>query len=111
MSYVTNVVVSARYVPHDAVGRLRSAYYMQVDGGAGGPKVYEAVLFARTFNFALPSEEILAEIGELIGDYSSSLIVIMHHQEDEDEVNAWHRPCRTDKWVALTPDNQQETQP
>lgn len=92
MGYVTNVVVSARYVCKEDKKRLEEIGFANIGDHAGGPKHYEADTFARTYNYG--SFDAILQAISMCLEYVNGCVVIFHDESDsevsDDHVHVWH---------------------
>jgi hypothetical protein len=84
VSYVTNAVLSARYMDRRTREQLERAGWRDVGRHAGGTKLFEADTFAKAYNHT-NQEQIHAEIAECIENASGCALVI--HEESDTEVD------------------------
>lgn len=94
MSYVTNIMLTARYIPDadiekvtsiDLAGREGShqCFVRMNDSAVGGGKVWEADTFAAAVNHMRPLDEILDALADAI-TYGADVTLIVHREDAGD---------------------------
>ena len=122
MSYVTNILLTARCVPHQDKAKIEA---IELDGRAkngqhfhevphevpGGFKAWEAHTWMAAVNYARDIDDIRRDIGASLS-YGSEVTLVVHHEDplnDDDLAEVWwYRFERADgnhtgQWVSLAP--------
>ncbi len=89
MSYVSNAILTFRYA--DAITRRKLADHQWAEINAhtvGGPKVWEADTFVRTYNHT-PSKVIVDEARSCMNYCEGAVLVVHEEGHMDDEVHVW----------------------
>lgn len=111
MSCVSNVILTARYVPHDRFdeiealthqrdGRPQPIGFVNVNKHAGGGKCWEADTFMAAVNYLdYPWEDPttwMSELADILTD-ADGVVLVIHHEHHEDSVDVWQ--LVDGKWI------------
>ena len=110
MSYVSNVVLTARYINRAAKEAIlavrqpeRPVGFRLVNEHAGGGKVWEADTFMAAVNH-LDTEALIAALEPLLVHAGGVVLVIHHEGDDEEDVWAWH--YTSGRFVLVLPESE-----
>lgn len=105
MSVVSNVILTARYVPRDAFAKIEALtqnrgpespqhpiWFKNVNDAAGGGKCWEADTWMAAVNhldfpFGEPTSW-MVELVEILKD-AAGVVLVLHHEYDEEVPHVW----------------------
>lgn len=94
MSYITDAVVTARYLPRETRDRLVAELQMrEVDRNAvGGSKVWTADTFLAAYNY-IDEEAWLAKVALILAaaELVTGCTIILHHESDGEDGTEGHQ--------------------
>ena len=90
MSYVSNAILTARYMDKATHSALRDRGWACVNEDAGGPKVWEADTYMRTWNHTLLGA-IRSEAADALVGHAEGVVLVVHDESDEgdESVHVW----------------------